>query len=239
MNYNEVVEKAKKTLIERGHYGSGNVDLYAGDLWLAGDQINLWAYWQGHQYKDIDENGIDILLVGQDWGNPNWDTASSERVSRIQAGEDILYCGEKITATDRNLIDLFKEFHCNIEKKNHGKRILFTNYCLGYRNCPQSGGMTRNLLSMDKELFDDLVRAVRPKIIICLGKLTYEAVTGQKIKGFSKQLKEGIPYAAEYPMMKEIKVYGVAHCGGLGIRNVGGLDKAKKAWIWIAEEINR
>ena len=72
MTYKEVVKKAKTTLQRRGHYGTDDVDLYACDLWLKSDQINLWTYWQGFQIDHIDK-GIDIMLVGQDWGNPDWD----------------------------------------------------------------------------------------------------------------------------------------------------------------------
>ena len=32
-------------------------------------EINLWTYWQGLGYAENTPD-IDILLVGQDWGNP-------------------------------------------------------------------------------------------------------------------------------------------------------------------------
>ena len=66
MTYRSVVEKAKSELKNRKDYGSDHIDLYACETWLKGEQINLWSYWQGYQIEDID-NGIDILLVGQDW----------------------------------------------------------------------------------------------------------------------------------------------------------------------------
>ena len=72
MSYKEVVVKAQEIVKKRGHYGTEEVGLYACDLWLKSNQINLWAYWQGYQLDDIDK-GIDIMLVGQDWGNPDCD----------------------------------------------------------------------------------------------------------------------------------------------------------------------
>ncbi len=233
MTYKEVVKKAQMILKKRGIYGTG-VELYACDTWLSGNQINLWAYWQGYQLEDIDK-GIDIMLVGQDWGNPAWDKDVANRIIKIQSGEKISYCDGKLSPTDENLIDLFSILDCKIESINPGKRILFTNYCLGYRRGNQSRNMTPRLLNMDKELFDDLVMAVHPKVIICLGKITYEAVTGKRVKGFTRQLKDGIPFSSEYMGDNEIKVFGVSHCGGLGLRNVGGLENAKKAWYKIAE----
>ncbi len=235
MTYKEVVKKAKTMLQRRGHYGTDDVDLYACDLWLKSDQINLWTYWQGYQIDDIDK-GIDIMLVGQDWGNPDWDKDVAARIKRIQAGEKVTYWNEKISPTDINLTTLFKELGCNVESDNPGKRILFTNYCLGYRSGKQSRGMKRCYLDMDRELFDDLVKAVHPHIIICLGKMTYEAVTGEKTHGFVEQLKEGIPFVSEYSGVTGTKVFGVAHCGGLGLKNIGGIEKAKLAWKKIVEE---
>ena len=237
MTYKEVVKKAQNELARRGIYGKdkGQVELYACNLWRKSDQINLWSYWQGYQIKDIDK-GIDIMLVGQDWGNPDWDKAVAERIAKMQAGEQIAYCDGKLSPTDRNLIELFEILDCDVRSANPGKRIIFTNYCLGYRKGSQSRGMTRALMDMDKELFDDLVMAVHPKVIICLGKITYEAVTGQRTKGFTKYLKEGRPFVTEYPNSAGIKVYGVAHCGSLGIRNVKGMDNAKKAWEVISRD---
>ena len=236
MTYKEVVEKAKKTLEKRGEYNDGKVFLNACSLWLKGDQINLWSYWQGYQMEDIDK-GVDILLVGQDWGNPEWDKKVADNIAQIQEGKPATYFGDKLSTTDNNLIKLFKALGCDICKKDPGKRLLFTNYCLGYRKTKQSGGMTQNLLSKDKELFDDLVKAVKPRVIICLGKMTYEAVTGQKVGSFTEQLKKGIPYVTTYPGAESIKVYGVAHCGGMGSANVGGMNSMLKAWKKIAVDL--
>lgn len=75
---------------------------------------------------------------------------------------------------------LFKCLGCDIEKADSGQRLLFTNYSLGYRKGSEQGGMTKTLLQEDESFFDDLVIALNPKIIICLGKITYEAVTREK-----------------------------------------------------------
>ena len=74
-------------------------------------------------------------------------------------------------------------------------------------------------------------------MIICLGKITYEAVSGQHANNFLKQLKKGIPFVSRYPGVDSIKVFGVAHCGSLGSRNIGGMSNMKKAWDKIAFEL--
>ncbi len=67
-------------------------------------------------------------------------------------------------------------------------------------------------------------------------KITYEAITGEKTNDFSKTLQAGTPFVTGYPGLKGTKVFGVAHCGALGSRNVGGMPNMKKAWRIIANE---
>ena len=106
MVYSEVVKKAQKELKARKEYHNNSVSLYACDTWLKEDQINLWTYWQGYQIKDIDK-GIDILLVGQDWGNPQKETDTINRIKRIQSGDrKAKNIGEHLSPTDNNLIML-------------------------------------------------------------------------------------------------------------------------------------
>lgn len=86
----------------------------------------------------------------------------------------------------------------------------------------------------DEELFNDLVIAIKPKIIICLGKITYEMVSKTTAKNFTKQLKKGMPFESVFPKDNRIKVFGVAHCGSRGLYNVGGKENMFKAWEQIA-----
>ncbi|MBR6150213.1 MAG: hypothetical protein IKQ25_02935 [Lachnospiraceae bacterium] len=239
MKYKDVVEKAIKA--RRKPYGNG---VYAPcETWLAGNQINLWTYWQGYQLKDIDENHVDVLLVGQDWGNPGLDKNADamERIKKIQAGEKAVGYDVKLSPTDRNLAEMFKAFgeKIDISKDNPGMRLFFTNYSLGYRTGRETGGMTKGLMKEDKEFFDELVLAIQPKIIICLGKLTYEMVSGQITKDFCKRLQEGKPFKAPFPLKRDIMVYGVAHCGSRGSQNVGGPKKMKSAWNYVAEQYHK
>ena len=244
MTYSEVVEEAKKEISGRNQNATDKLILKDCDTWINGNQINLWSYWQGFQLDDIDEKGVDILLVGQDWGNPDKGKAKiqCEYIEQFLNGKnDFPYSLCKHSPTDNNLAELFEVFDCKIYERNPGKRLFFTNYVLGYRtgNQSESGGMTEELMLRDKELFDQLVLAIKPKIIICLGKITFEAVSGSKASDFIKTLQSGKPHKAYFPEDKSIPVYGVAHCGAWGKRNVGGMDKMKENWKCIAEEYRR
>ena len=86
--------------------------------------INLWTYWQGLGYE-IDTPKIRILLVGQDWGNTDFDSGKTlENISKINSlspneYEKIQYLdGLKPFVTDKNLVELFTSIgYPNIDKK--------------------------------------------------------------------------------------------------------------------------
>ena len=242
MKYEELVKKAQKEIADRlanGAYQKGSVKYVKCDAWMDGDQINLWTYWQGHQIKDL-ENGVDILLVGQDFGNPpNSDVCDRIRWVREKKLETC-YDENTKSPTDRHLVMLFHILGCDITKTNPGMRLFFTNYSLGYRDGSEQGGMTKALMKQDQQLFRDLVDAIKPKYIICLGQITYECVIEETVKGgWVKQLKGGKPFVHAYPCNRNIKVYGVAHCGARGWNNIGGEENNKKVWKVIAEDYKR
>ena len=237
MTYMEVVRKAQKA----NRIGSERVPFTDCELWKNGDQINLWTYWQGYQLKDIDTKGVDILLVGQDWGCPirKENASVCKIIEQIQAGDkDALYPAT-VSPTDKRLAKMFKAFGPEIDilSNNPGMRLFFTNYSLGYRQGSETGGMTKTIMRQDQELFIDLVDAIKPKIIVCLGRITYEVVTGTVAKDYLKQLRQGQPFKAYLPSTPRIPVYGVAHPGTRGLYNIGGEEAIMyKAWSKIAKE---
>lgn len=253
LKYQEVVEIAKEEIKFRkpGDYKNSKIQLGSCRLWQDSDQINLWTYWQGYQLKDIDNKGVDILLVGQDWGNPFKEEGQSirKRIKAIQENKMAKYIEEDEYAspTDKNLIWLFKDaFDVQIKELNPGKRLFFTNYSLGYRQegTSETGNMTKTLLRKDSDLFDMLVNAINPTIIICLGKITYEVVVNKVAHDFVKHLNKGKPFEGIYHLScrdRDVPVYGVAHCGARGFSNIGNDKAILDSWKYIAkkyEEIN-
>ena len=239
MKYIDVVKEAQKA----NRTGLGKIKYQKCDVWLNGNQINLWTYWQGYQLEDIDEKHVDILLVGQDWGNPakKENSEAIEAIKLMQSGRDVPYVAK--SKTDRRLQEMFTAFGSDIDimKKDPGLRLFFTNYSLGYRSGKESGGMTKTLLRQDEEFFKQLVAAICPKIIICLGKITYEVVSGKVANDFTIRLRNGIPLKSDMRIDGNtlIPVYGVAPCGSWGVKNVGDEQTMKQAWYRIAEEYYR
>ena len=235
LTYAELVRKAKAEIHARKHYGNNRITYKPCKTLLDGDQINLWTYWQGYQIHHV-EFGVDILLVGQDWGNPDRNPDVISRIERIQASDKSSSYDCYKSPTDRMLTELFWEFGCDITSSDPGLRLFFTNNSLGYRDGRESGGMTKGLLKEDQELFNDLVDSIRPKVIICLGKMVFEAVSETTTPGFLKQVKRGQPFVSSDPRYYPRPVYGVPHCGARGVSNVGGKDTMIRIWRQIAAE---
>ncbi|MCH5213027.1 MAG: hypothetical protein J1G06_08425 [Oscillospiraceae bacterium] len=198
------------------------------------DEINLWSYWQGSLNPDI-------LLVGQDWGNPFTDKGK-DVIRMVKCGE--MNESNAPSDTDRNLSRLFKEsLDIDIWKKSD--RLFFTNLALGYRTGNESGGSYNKYLNKDKDHFKELVSILRPKVVICLGKDTYVYA----LKAYDKKITfpKGFNYALDNKDNTEdidgIRFFGMAHCGSLGILNrcrygnkktnvsaAAGLDLQIKDW---------
>lgn len=154
MTYEEVVKEAKKDISQRATYGNRKVVYKPCKTWERGDQINLWTYYQGYQIKDL-EKGIDILLVGQDWGNEELQKDIVEKIQRVIAGENLFCYKNTKNATDKMFVSLFWELFCDITNVDSGKRIFFTNYSLGYREGLETGEyrtwvVVRNAETMEK-----------------------------------------------------------------------------------------
>ncbi|MCH5344227.1 MAG: hypothetical protein J1E64_09320 [Acetatifactor sp.] len=252
-DYKDLVAKAKevwRARVKNGSYGNEKIQFKACETWFSDkcNEINLWTYWHGHGLTDF--SNVKIMLVGQDWGNEDNEEDAVSRIKEMLENKRELYYdkadknnGKKLrNPTEQHLCELFS---C-LEKKpgekydlsEYNSQLFFTNYFLGYRSGSGTGNMTKKLLEEDKPAFEKLVDIVRPKVIICLGKIVSEMVIGSTIKGFKNKLDAGV-ITANYPKHNDIKVYCVGHCGRRGVSNRGGLAKMKKDWENINEDMKR
>ena len=241
----QLYEELYKKVQEDYHYRSGKTlkdSIYVTECEYCKKQINLWSYWQG----SLD---ADILLVGQDWGSfkPNerlLDKRMLENIEKMDAGESADYFegidDTQITATDKHIIKLFAvlgDEYADIRKKH--PKLFFTNLCLGYRNEGYTGNLQKEWLRNDLKYLtgfnieesnetkhiSGLVEIVAPKVILCLGKDTYEevasALNGSKvrIKNFYKSLDEHKNHLDVKFNGQEMRIYALAHPGGRGTAN--------------------
>ena len=182
-------------------------------------EINLWTYWQGMGNYDAK-----IMLVGQDWGSPDSTSKVLQNIREINQGMRTDYVFDEGSPTDSNLCKLFSVLGYDITKRC--KDLFFTNFALGYRSEGFSGNLAQEWLSADAPYFLRLVNIIEPKVIICLGKDTFEnvcyACTGKKQHvGKFNAFVESTKNPITLPLLsgKTAVTFAVAHCGTIGTMN--------------------
>ena len=211
------------------------------------DEINFWTYWQGRGHLDAK-----IMLVGQDWGNP-WEGSCEgflKKVKGTTSGTITDYMKDNDSITDKNLAQLFRELKPDLDISQPCEDLFFTNFVLGYRTGNISGNFKKAWARKDSKYFRELVNIIEPKVVLCLGRSTYEAVI--QVLDPQKKLRIGRynafiesgdnPRTVLLESGKEAAVFALAHCGAVGTmnRNRGyehakGLDLQKKDWERIRD----
>ena len=184
-------------------------------------EINLWTYWQGRGNLNAP-----ILLVGQDWGclRTKDGEACIRKIQLAPDGPIPDYMTGNDNPTDKNLVQLFQEaLYISIERPN--SNVFFTNFVLGYRNEGTSGGFKLDWVRHDKEYFRELAEIIESKVILCLGRNTFEGV----LTAFSKQVQIGAfnhfiescqnPVPVVLNSGKTSYIFALAHCGVMGTLN--------------------
>lgn len=177
------------------------------------DEINLWTYWQGRGNLNPD-----ILLVGQDWGNPYPKPGKTLlSVDEVKAGPP--YEVSKMFPTDRNLMELFQQTF-GIDLNRNNKSLFFTNMVLGYRTGNTSGGLVTSI-NQDQAFFKELVNILRPKAVICLGGATFDAALAAygKPRPYSGKFILALDAGKTVADIDNMRFFGMGHCGTLGCMN--------------------
>lgn len=193
------------------------------------EEINLWTYWQGRGRLHPD-----ILVVGQDWGNPNT-AAGRSCLDAIKTGKT--YPLSSKFDTDKNLAKLFKTvWEMDLREENEG--LFFTNLVLGYRTGRNTGPLRAAQLAHDLRYFKTLVHILRPRIVICLGQKTFTCALrayGERMD-FPNGYRSALDAHENYMDLDGTRFYGMFHCGNYGCRNRGGtaargLDLQLRDWM--------
>lgn len=184
-------------------------------------EINLWTYWQG-----IGNYDASIMLVGQDWGPLNPNSSVIPTIIEINNGLREDYDYDHHNPTDCNLCELFRVLNKDYNLSKRCKDLFFTNFVLGYRSNGLSGNLSREWLIADAPFFARLVNIIEPKVVICLGKDTFEyvryACTGKMkhVKGFNRFIESSEnPVTIPLESGKTTTVFAEAHCGTIGTMN--------------------
>lgn len=207
------------------------------------EEHNLWTYWQGRGVRHPK-----IVVVGQDWGSVEQSKKYFEYiknhpeakvVSYVQVKEANPKMKKKEFTTDSELQKFFERYldysdicSCPYEE------LYFTNLIPGFRNDTSSTGksadvqkeITKDVLSDFKQLLEIL----QPEFIISFGRLVSESIDRAyngaesiiaKTGNYNVFLEEELnaddpkPVVLEMGNGKKIKMFALAHMGGLGKTN--------------------
>ena len=207
-------------------------------------EINLWTYWQGRSVRKPK-----VMLVGQDWGCTAEYPQIIANVEAMNDGVDCRYCDNAdLFPTDIHLAELFKVLHYDDIVGTKYDDLFFTNLVLGYRVKGSSGDCHQEWMKRDLKFFYRLVHILQPKVILCLGRNTFEGVLSafgidSPIMGLSYNsfIERRKPISIAVKGGASVTVFPLAHCGSLGTMNRNAdcgksstdLTKQKEDWDYI------
>ena len=193
------------------------------------------------------------MLVGQDWGCP-WDESAKntmEQIALANNGKIYRYLENNPSVTDKRLIRLFQEIGYE-DISNSYSDLFFTNFILGYRNKGLSGGYQQSWADHDKGYFRELANIIEPKVILCLGRSTFEGVLSAFEVALSSRIKDyntfiegsNNPVTVSLESGNTAYVFALAHCGAMGTLNRNSkkstdLDKQLEDWRRIKPYLDK
>ena len=227
-SYDDLVRKINEGLRSKtGKYHEMFVALPSIDL----EEVNPWTYWQGRNVRRPK-----ILLVGQDWGSIE-QSKNLEKIIHDSLNADC-HSNEVIMTdsgfdTDINMSELFKILGDYSDIIHHAyEDLFFTNLIPGFRSEGSStGGFKAKWVTPDvKSDFRELVDILKPQVIICLGKDTYQqaalsyghkkVLKGKSLNAFLDEQYE--PEEIETDSGFIMHMFCVAHPGFYGTFNRNG-----------------
>lgn len=207
--YMELVRKRKNYKFPSGLVNPSDVE---GGVFDREINIGPWCKWQGN----LDAK---IMLIGQDWGTVDYYVETRG-------------CHRDESRTNQSLIKLFKLIGIDIgtpSHPNHAAPCFFTNAILGLKDEKAMAGKVKDswLKECAKEFLKPNIEIIKPRIIITLGINAYNALT--YIYSLEKENLNQLIDKNPIKIEKEILVFAMYHCGGLGLAN-RKWELQKKDW---------
>ena len=198
--YLELVQKRKNFKFSSGLINPAEIDGGRCDC----DHVEAWAQWMGNL-------NAKIMLVGKDFGG---------------SGFLIKFRGkcDPCSVTNKNLIQLFRCLGVDIgnpSRPNHEASVFFTNAIFGVINTPNKGKnpITETMLKESAiEFLGPLIDIVNPKLIIAMGKESYQ---GLSIALGLPRFKSVDEAQRNSPIISRCSrlIFQVYHCSPLGLAN--------------------
>jgi restriction system protein len=207
-------EKLKKLALKRKSScfeGFRRISEFQGGVFDVEDYVSPWSI--GAHNVDAD-----LMLIGQDWASSQW-LSKPKNLNFAKLGKN------PNLMTNKNLDEYLKYFGLNFSDTYATNAFVFV----------KEGGMSAKIAQKFlhesiKQFLVPQIEIIKPKMIICLGAETYNAV---RLENGYSELKVGRGQETAMPFMGA-NVYGVNHTGGHGTKNAGGKERARQQWQILA-----
>jgi len=212
-------ENLKKLALQRKSFcfdGFRKISEFQGGAFDIEDYVSPWSI-GAHNFD------ADVMLIGQDWASSKW-LSNPKNLNFAALGKD------PNLMTNRNLDEYLSYFGLNFSDTYATNAFVFV------KEGNMSAKIAKKFLRDSiKDFLLPQIDIVNPKMIICLGAETYNAVRREnsysEIKVSSGQ-ETAMPYMGA-------DVYGANHTGGHGTKNAGGKESAQKQWQILAGHYQR
>ena len=241
--YDNLVKRINDGLKQGGIYS----DDFVGTDKIDFDEVNPWTYWQGKGIRNPK-----IMVVGQEWGSINQLNGYVEDFKKIKAmslDDKSVHCFDTNPITtfnsDVNMAKFFEQLgYPNVAGERYDD-LFFTNLIPGFRKASKStGGFKKSwITSQVKDDFKELLKILKPKVVLCLGRTIFEGVIEilglQKVtmNSWNQYLDGEGKDAIEYIIGdKIVNILAMPHPGNYGTNNRGRV-KAENDWERIGKYI--
>jgi hypothetical protein len=169
--------------------------------------------------KNVDSN---LMLLGQDWVGSDW-LSDPDNLKYADIGMDPTF------QTNKNIEKYLKFFDLEF------KDIYATNAFVFVKNGSMSSSIEKKIFNASILTYAiPQIEIVRPKMVICLGAITLNAV---RKAIHAKPIRFSSAHI-DYAEYKGIKIFGTSHPGGMGTAMAGGAENAEDKWKILAKEYN-
>jgi uracil-DNA glycosylase len=171
-----------------------------------------------------------LMIIGQDWISEKYlerNSAPEMRLTRKEMGQD-----SKLP-TNKNLKKLLKE---------HFDLRFSDTYATDVSVFIKPGKMDAAVPMKDLEYFAKKftlpqIRAVEPRMVLCLGERTFNALRRAISESRMKLSQACLPTA--HTRAEGAEVYGVPHTGSWGSMNAGGEARVSEIWTSLAQRFQK
>ena len=170
----------------------------------------------------------ELMLVGQDWASSDTLEQESEEKRRLRKrlGQDWS------SRTNSNIREFLEDF--GISFSDTYATNLFPFIKKGQKNSPIA---FHHLVYCAETYAIPQIEIVSPRIAICLGKKTFDAV---RCAAGKLPLDWKAAYSpSAHTRIGSVEIYGLPHPSPQGILNAGGKDTVKKMWNRLAEHLHQ